>query len=347
MISVYITIAALMIISAIIVYKIKPKYIYYSFLFYKKKISQDKNFFSHCIKFVASTFLATILYLFIEYTPFSDFFGKIIPLLPDYITTLLQSFKGKGALIATILALIELAILMLLIFISIKTHSSLKNKIVNELCIDKIIKYNEINILSYFGSIEDISDIKVIVTSENSDLELASLSSTSISGRVRKMASSKDDVGNIISDPLNEKIFDFKNKNEKYNDFNLGLCIPSKAPSKLQEHGVEFVIHAITIKKNNDNTISYDNFAIKKIISYSIKHCIANSLESIFIPIFGIGSAQQDPAILINKQLESIKSVLDYELTNATPTITLSIYLGVYRELDCLFLKKSLLKIFR
>src|ERR1700750_634130 len=139
MISVYISIAALMIISAIIGYKIKPKYIYYSFLFYKKKISQDKNFFSHCIKFVASTFLATILYLFIEYTPFSDFFGKIIPLLPDYITTLLQSFKGKGALIATILALIELAILMLLVFICIKTHSSLKNKIVNELCIDKII----------------------------------------------------------------------------------------------------------------------------------------------------------------------------------------------------------------
>lgn len=100
-------------------------------------------------------------------------------------------------------------------------------------------------------------------------------------------------------------------------------------------------------QKNNDNTISCDSSAIRKIISYSIGKCINNSFESIFIPIFGIGSAQQDPTYLINDQLESIKSVLDCELMNAPSTLSMNIYLGVYRELDCLFLKKSAIKTFR
>lgn len=338
--------AASIMMLCIILYKIKPEYIYYSFLYYKKKISQDKNFFSGCIKYIATIFLFTVLYFFIEYVPFSDFIGKIMPLLPDYISTLLLSLKGKGGSITIILILIELMVLLFLFFIFMKTPTSPKNKIVNELNLDKIINYKNINIFSYFGSIEDVNDIQVIVTSENSDLELASFSSTSISGRVRNMASSKNDIGNIISDPLHENIVSFKNEHNKYNDFNLGTCITSQ-PLNLQKYGVKCVIHAIAIKKNIDNTVSYDNLAIKKIISHSIEHCINNSFESIFIPIFGIGSAQQDPTYLINKQLESIKSVLDHELMNAPSTLSLNIYLGVYRELDCLFLKKTTIKTFR
>ncbi len=240
--------ATSIIMLCIILYKIKPKYIYYSFLFYKKKISQDKNFFSSCIQYVATIFLFTILYFFIEYVPISDFIGKIMPLLPDYVSAFLVSLKGKGASITIILALIELIILLFLFFIFMKTPTSPKNKIVNELSLDKIINYKNVNIFSFFGSIEDISNIQVIVTSENSDLELASFSSTSISGRVRNMASSKDDIGNVISDPLYENIVRFKKKHNKYNDFNLGICIPSQ-PLTLQKHGVKCVIHAIAIKK--------------------------------------------------------------------------------------------------
>lgn len=339
-------ITLLIILLSIILYKINPKYIYYSFLFYKKKISQDKNLFGKCIQYITTTFLFTVLYFFIEYVPFSDFLGKVMPLLPDYVSALLLSLKGKGASITIILASIEFIGLLFLFFIFMKMPASSKNKIVNEVSVDKILSYRNINIFSYFGSIEDTRDIQVIVTSENSDLELASFSSTSISGRVRNMASSKDDVGNVISDPLHENIVRFKRAHNKYNNFNLGTCISSQ-PLKLQKHGVKRVIHAIAIKKNTDNTISYDAIAIKKIISYSIKSCINDSFESIFIPIFGIGSAQQDPTDLIITQLESIKSVLDDELMRTTSTLSLNIYLGVYRELDCLFLKKSAIKKFR
>ncbi len=338
--------AASIIILCIILYKIKPKYIYYSFLFYKKKISQDENVFSNCIRYITTIFLFTVLYFFIEYIPFSGFIDKIMPLLPDYISAFFVSLKGKGASITIILASIEFIVLLFLFFIFIKKPVSPKSKIVNKLSLDKIIKYKNINVFSYFGSIEDISNIQVIVTSENSDLEIASLSSTSISGRVRNMAASKNDIGDVIRDPIYENIARFKKKHNKNNNFNLGICIPSQ-PSELQKYGVECVINAVAIKKNNDNTISYDDFAIRKIISYSIDHCIKNSFKSIFIPIFGIGSAQQAPTCLINKQLELIKSVLDHELTNTQSTFSLDIYLGVYRELDCLFLKKSTIKMFR
>ncbi|MER3532443.1 hypothetical protein J8748_08565, partial [Klebsiella pneumoniae] len=64
-----------------------------------------------------------------------------MPLLPDYVSAFLVSLKGKGASITIILALIELIILLFLFFIFMKTPTSPKNKIVNELSLDKIINY--------------------------------------------------------------------------------------------------------------------------------------------------------------------------------------------------------------
>lgn len=110
-------ITLLIILLSIILYKINPKYIYYSFLFYKKKISQDKNLFGKCIQYITTTFLFTVLYFFIEYVPFSDFLGKVMPLLPDYVSALLLSLKGKGASITIILASIEfIGLLFLFLF---------------------------------------------------------------------------------------------------------------------------------------------------------------------------------------------------------------------------------------
>lgn len=51
-----------------------------------------------------------------------------MPLLPDYISALLVSLKGKGASITLILALIELVILIFLFFIFMKTPTSPKTR---------------------------------------------------------------------------------------------------------------------------------------------------------------------------------------------------------------------------
>lgn len=331
-------------IISIILYKLKPKYIYYSFLYYKKRFNQDKGSLSRLTQYSLYLFLVTFLYLTIDYIPFSEYLNKAILILPDSISDYLTTLKEHKTGIIASLAVVEIIVTILLFILFIKTPPSSQNKIANQLKITKITSHNKTNILAFFGSIKDVKGIQVIVTSENSDLDLASPSSTSISGRVRYMASTKDATGNIIKDPLYENIKAFKDDNNKHNNFDLGTCFISHT-SELQKYGIESIIHAVSIKKNNDNTIYCNKSSIKDILSYSIKYCVENSFDSIFIPIFGIGSAQKNHVKYINEQLESLKIVLDNELTLSI--VHLNIYLGVYRELDDLYLKKSTIETFR
>lgn len=324
-------------------YKKNWKLIFYYFLYYKKRISQSKNFLSRSFGISISLFLVTILYILIKYIPQLEFLDKLIYLLPDSAQYLLGLLAEHKTLLIIIILVVEI-IAMIISFVLAMNINIKQININNDLIIDEIVKYNNFNIISYFGSIKNVKDIDVIVTSENSDLDLASLSSTSISGRVRYMASKKNDIGDVIEDTLLNNINKYKKEKNKNNDYKLGTCIIS-LPFELENQGVKCIIHAVSIKKNSDNTIYCDKDAIKSIINYSIGHCVNKKFNSIFIPIFGIGSAQRDSIKSINLQLEQLKIVLD----NMSVSITrdLDIYLGVYRELDDLYLKKTAFRMFR
>ncbi len=321
-------------------YKKNWKLIFYSFLYYKKRILQSKSFLSKSFGISTTLFLFTMLYILIKYTPEWEYFDKLILLLPEHLLETLE----RNKISAIIIMLVVEVIVMIASVVFIKNINIKKTNINNDLIMERIVKHEKFNIISYFGSIKNVKDIDVIVTSENSDLDLASLSSTSISGRVRYMASKKNDIGDVIEDPLLEHINKYKKEKNKNNDYNLGVCIIS-LPFELEKQGVKCIIHAVSIKKNSDNTIYSDKDAIKKIINYSVEHCVNESFNSIFIPIFGIGSAQRDYIKSITLQLEQLKTVLDNK--SASITHDLDIYLGVYRELDDLYLKKTAFKMFR
>ncbi len=330
-------------IIAFLFYKKNWKLLLYCFLYYRKKISQNRNLLGRCLGVSTNFFLFIILYLLIEYLPRSDILDALIAYFLNNPSEFLDSLKENKLSIIIVIMIIDLILMIFISFLIIK--SPLKQKEINNNLIKKnIINYKNKNIISYFGSIKDVRDIKVIVTSENSDLDLASLSSTSISGRVRCMASTKNLAGEIIKDSLLDNINDFKKKNKKYSNYKLGTCVFS-LPFELKKQGVEHIIHAVSIKKNSDNTITCEDDAIKEIIKISINFCIKNSCDSIFIPIFGIGSAQRDYVKSINVQLENLKFVLDNELIDAN--YDLNIYLGVYHEIDNLYLKKTAIKLFR
>ncbi|WP_392440370.1 hypothetical protein AABD61_08350 [Edwardsiella piscicida] len=235
----------------------KMKYVYYTFLFHKTKNLKNKTIISQCMAFVIVVILLTILYLSIDYIPPSNYLSKLIQILPDWGNNLFTNLKKHGHLIAYVLLGIELVALRVLFTLYIKTPPLQKRKIVNDLTIEKIAKYERVNILSYFGSIEKTKGIKVVVISENSDLDLASLSSTSISGRIRNMSAQRNNSGDIIHDWLNENITSFKENAGRYNNFDLGTCVEFPSP-ELHKYGIEYIIHAASIKKNNDNTIYCD-----------------------------------------------------------------------------------------
>ncbi|WP_210450639.1 hypothetical protein [Pantoea ananatis] len=283
-------------------------------------------------------------YLLLDYLPVLDFYNKIKPFLSDDYTSYFSSLQAKGDKSVVYMAAIEFVLLLFFITALIKTPSLSQRKIVNKLSVSKIISYGKVNLFSYFGSIKEIRKIEVVVTSENSELELARLSSTSISGRVRYMAALKDEFDDIVHDSLYESVKNYKVSKNKSRYFKLGTCIVSP-PFELVKYDVKCVIHAVSVQKKDDNSIVQDDYATKRILSYVINHCIENSYSSVFIPIFGIGSAQGHVKESVLAQLDSLKIIIDNEMERCNSR--LDVYLGVYRELDDLMLKKTLVSTFK
>lgn len=217
------------------------------------------------------------------------------------------------------------------------THKLDKSKRVN--LVDNVTKSGSFkiknsNVCCFLGSVENISDIDVVVTSENTNLDLGSISGTSVSGRIRKMAASFDDKNTLVSDHLDDFITDWK-KRHGLGPFTKGRCIVS--PSfNAKQNGIKSIVHAIAIEKNAGKPANIDSSAIKTIVNFSIHHTLNNSYNSVFIPVFGLGSGQVEQEDAINYTLDAIKSSLD----NIDKGIT--VYIGVYKTDDSFALIKQL-----
>lgn len=217
------------------------------------------------------------------------------------------------------------------------THKLDKNKrpkLIDNVTKSGSFKINNSNVCCFLGSVENISDIDVVVTSENINLDLGSIGGTSVSGRIRKMAASFDNKNGLVSDNLNDFITDWK-KEYGLGPFAKGQCIIS--PSfNAEKNGIKSIVHAIAIEKNAGKPANIDFSAIKTIVKCSIRHTLDENYNSIFIPVFGLGSGQVEQEEAINYTVDAIKSTLD----NIDKDIT--VYIGVYKTDDSFALIKQL-----
>ena len=197
-------------------------------------------------------------------------------------------------------------------------------------------KINNSKVYCYLGSIENISDIDVVVTSENTNLDLGGISGTSVSGRIRKMAASFNDKHELEKDYLNDFINDWK-KDNGLGPFNKGQCIISP-PFNAKKAGIKSIVHAVAIEKNGGMPANMDDSATRNIVQYSITHTIEKNYKSIFIPVFGLGSGRVDRQRAIDATVGTIKAILDRTDEN------LKVYIGVYRADDSFALIKQLTK---
>ncbi|MEQ4336900.1 hypothetical protein ABNM62_00155 [Pseudomonas syringae] len=193
-------------------------------------------------------------------------------------------------------------------------------------------------ILAYCGSVTQISNISLVVTSENTDLNLGSLTGTSVSGRIRNLAATRSPAGDVTHDNLEKFIRKWKESNNRYDNFQLGTCIECDSPYEARSRGIETIIFAVAIKKNPNGIATIDETAINNIVHKTIDTAINKDIKSLFIPIFGLGSGNtSQSAIQITSS--AVKAKLD------TIEHSLDIYLGVYRISDlaelCLQVSKA------
>lgn len=240
------------------------------------------------------------------------------------------------------LNILAFAILLLLSIISLIFAKTEEKKIKPEAINSekKIVghwKLGNSNVHCYNGNISEIREADIIITSEDTGLELGSITGTSISGRVRKLAATVYNTGEIKKDNLGDFIANWKKEHGKMSNFELGVCVPCPA-FEASKNNIKKILAAVAIKKNQDKTTTIDDAALTKILKFALEEARQNNYQSIFIPVFGLGSGNL-PAE------ETTTSTINAIITahNSLP-IEINIYIGTYRHSDLIELIVNLQK---
>lgn len=189
----------------------------------------------------------------------------------------------------------------------------------------------------YCGSVLAVSNIDVVVTSEDTDINLGSISGTSVSGRIRRLAASFNSDGTLSEDHLLSQISAWKSNQPHSGPFRLGQCLVSP-PFNAEHAGVKSIIHAIVLEKRDSGHNLIEELANRDVIDFVISHCKANQHSSFFIPIFGLGSGGLPRDAAISKTLTPL-----IERLRAADN-PLEVYVGTYRLSDAALASSFLLR---
>lgn len=187
-------------------------------------------------------------------------------------------------------------------------------------------KIGNSNVHCYLGDVSHITEVDVIVTSEDTSLDLGSISGTSVSGRVRKLAATKNLSGEIETDNLRLFLNDWKEEFGKQAGFDLGHTVVVSTPFCAAKNNVKAIILAVALRRDVNNKGAIEESSVYKIVKSSLAETIALGHRSIFIPIFGLGSGGVSIDDALSATVTSLASCLLQE------NVGLEIYLGVYRD---------------
>jgi O-acetyl-ADP-ribose deacetylase (regulator of RNase III) len=222
--------------------------------------------------------------------------------------------------------------------LSNRASSDAAETIVNSKSVSAPLTVCSSKIYCYCGSILAISDVDLVITSENTNLHLGSIGGTSVSGRIRRLGASFNSDGTLAVDHIQNDIDQWKAKQPHCGPYGIGVCIPSE-PHNAKSRGIKKVIHAIALEKRDSGVNYVDESAVRNIIDFSIKYAIEHQYSSIFVPVFGAGSGglsgEDAVSITIRALVESIRQA----------NCALDIYVGTYRVSDAANVTSRLLKL--
>ena len=189
------------------------------------------------------------------------------------------------------------------------------------------VRMGNSEVCCFCGSIHLITDVDLIVTSENQHLTLGSPGGISVSSRVRQLAAERDDQGRIASDLLEEYVSAWKSGQGHFGPYELGTTIECP-PFRMELQGVRGIMLAVALQKGTDGVNKIDRHAIHKILRDLISYAQRENFEAVFVPIFGLGSGAVEAETAIRATIEALK----FELQAID--CRFSIDLGTYRMSD-------------
>lgn len=185
------------------------------------------------------------------------------------------------------------------------------------------IKCGQSSIHLYCGNVRHLDgEVEVIVTSENTDLELSRLSGNTVSGRVRLMAADITTAGDVAVDNLRKGLDSWKSLQPRQSQFGLGTVVSQDA-YRAANHGIKRIFHAVVLQTADGSTF-VNEFAVGECLKKVFEECETRKLRSVFIPLFGTGAGRLSPHDTAMKTVGPLVEILRQKSD-------FKVYIGTYR----------------
>ena len=156
------------------------------------------------------------------------------------------------------------------------------------------------------GNIDKVKDVDIWVNSENTNMQMDSYYSGSISGMIRYLGAKKDITKNILEDTIQNELEQILGQHSSVNP---GVVLPTGAGDLEKTHNVKKIFHAASAIGNIGKGYSPVT-EIERCINeaMSLTESFAN-LKSIIFPFLGLGRSKSDVEFIVPKL---INTVIDY-----------------------------------
>ena len=148
------------------------------------------------------------------------------------------------------------------------------------------------------GVIEEVKDIHVVVSSENTDLQMARFYDPSISGMLRFLDSELGPDGHVLFDHLNNRL------QEAISAFALKLpvrpgTVVAVETTELRKWGIKYVFHLAVVQgepgEGYRSAIENLDRPVANVFSHFNELSDEHGIETILFPVLGAGTAKRNP----------------------------------------------------
>jgi O-acetyl-ADP-ribose deacetylase (regulator of RNase III) len=173
---------------------------------------------------------------------------------------------------------------------------------------------SEQRIILRTGDIQHVRGVDVLVSSENTDLQLSRYFDPSMSGTLRYLDAERDAGGSVIRDSLHDALQAQIERLEIRLPVRAGTVIATPADG-LRKHGAKYVFSVAAVRgevgQGYSTVLERVDACVMNVYERFAELAAHETLESVLLPILGAGAARLDPTEAVRRMLPYVCSAME------------------------------------
>ncbi len=151
-----------------------------------------------------------------------------------------------------------------------------------------------VDFVVHYGPIDRVQNVDIIVSSENTYLQMSQMFKPSTSGRLRYATAEKDELGRVLRDTAQDELISWMRDHDGYGDKVTAGTVVATSAGSLAQRGIRRIYHAAVVQPEDGSGLYRTNkpivaAAVERVLELARKEI--PSASSVCFPLLGAGRA--------------------------------------------------------